>query len=168
MAAGRTTRRRLSRTARSDVEARVEDVPVLDDVGLAFELLLAGPRGLRMATGRDEIVPAHDLAADEAARDVGVNRLRGIERRFAASQRPGPRLLVARGEERDQVERLREPAHDLAERRLATAPQLLADQGSGQLDHALLGGPAHDHGPVVVEQLLEGHDLARDLVPSRQ
>src|SRR3954471_10118051 len=108
----------------SDVEAHVEDVAVLDDVRLAFELLLAGPRGLGMTAGRDEIVPAHDLAADEAAGNVRVDRLCSVERGLAAAERPGPRLLLARGEERDQVERLREPAHDLAERRLAAAPEL--------------------------------------------
>ena len=44
-----------------------------------------------------------------------------LQRGLAAPQRPRARLLLAGGEERDQLERLREPAHDLAERRLAAA-----------------------------------------------
>src|SRR5579859_1931468 len=77
-----------------------------------------------MTAGGDEIVPAHDLAADEAARDVGVDRLRRIDRRLTAPERPRPRLLLAGGEERDQVERLSQPAHDFAESRLAGAAKL--------------------------------------------
>src|SRR5207253_9045187 len=107
-----------------DVEADVEDVAVLDDVGLALEPLLAGPGRLRVTTCSHEIVPAHHLAADEAARDVRVDRLGGVERRLALPQRPRPRLLLAGSEERDQVERLGEPAHDLAERGVAAAPEL--------------------------------------------
>src|SRR5205085_11579072 len=106
------------------VEAHVEDVAVLDDIRLALELLLACPGSLRVTTAGDEVVPANDLAADEAARDVRVDGLCGVERGLAAPERPGPCLLLACGEERDQVERLREPAHDLAERRLAAAPEL--------------------------------------------
>src|SRR5207248_1679572 len=107
-----------------DVEADVEDVAVLDDVRLPFQALLAGARSLGVAAGRDEIVPAHDLAADEAARDVGMNRLRRVDRGFPASERPGPRLLLAGREERDQVERLDQPAHNLAERGFAAAAEL--------------------------------------------
>ena len=50
----------------------------------------------------DQVAPVDHLAADEAARDVGVDRLRGVERGLALAQRPGARLLLARGEERDQ------------------------------------------------------------------
>src|SRR6478672_7939709 len=109
---------------RLNVEADVEDVAVLDDVRLPLQALLSRPRGLRVPACLDEVVPPHDLATDEAACDVGVDRLRGVERALAAPQRPRPRLLLARGEERDQVERLREPAHDLAQRRLASAAAL--------------------------------------------
>src|SRR5579864_3388360 len=107
-----------------DVEPHVEDVPVLDDVGLALQPLLAGSRGLCVRAGGDEVVPADDLAPDEAARDVGVNRRRGVERGETTAQSPRAGLLLARGEERDEVERFRELAHDLAERRLAGAAKL--------------------------------------------
>ena len=58
----------------------------------------------------------HDLAADEPARDVGVDRLGRIERRLAVAQRPGARLLLAGREERDQVERVAQAPRDLVER----------------------------------------------------
>ena len=71
----------------------------------------------------DEVVPVDHLAADEAARDVGVDRARGVERGLAVAQRPRPRVLLAGGEERDQVERLREAAGDVLERRLAAVAE---------------------------------------------
>src|SRR4051795_13657886 len=92
--------------APSDVEPDVEDVAVLDNVGLGLEPLRAGSRGLPVATRSDEGGPTHDLAADEASGDVRVDCLRSVERGLAAPQRPRSRLLVARGEERDQIERL--------------------------------------------------------------
>src|SRR3954453_21733867 len=78
----------------SDVEADVEDVTVLDDIRLSLEPLSAGPRSLRVVSRRDEIVPAHHLAADEAARDIGVDRLSRVERGLATPERPGPCLLL--------------------------------------------------------------------------
>src|SRR6201997_2275864 len=99
----------------SDVEAGVEHVAVLADVGLPSQPLLAGTRRLRMSAGGDEVVPAHDLAADEAARDVGVNGRGSVDRGAASSQRPRTRLLLPGGEERDEVEGLRQPAHDAGE-----------------------------------------------------
>src|SRR5213078_2993706 len=77
----------ISHQEGSDVEADVEDVAVLDDVGLALEPLSAGPRGFRGPPRRYEVVPAHHLAADEAAGDVGMDRLRGVERSLAAPER---------------------------------------------------------------------------------
>ena len=71
-----------------------------------------------MRAGGDEIVPANHLGPDEPARDVAVDRLGGVERRFTLVQRPRARLLVARGEEGDQVERLDQTAHNGAERGL--------------------------------------------------
>src|ERR687887_804824 len=96
-----------------DVEAHREHVPVLHLVGLALESLQPAPRRFGVALALDEVVPAHDLAADEAARDVGVDRRRGLKRGLATPQRPAARLLLASGEEGDQAERLEEPADDL-------------------------------------------------------
>src|SRR5918996_3864841 len=97
----------------SDVEANVQHVAVLNLVGLSFEALEAGPGGLRVRTGSDEVVPADHLGADESARDVRVDRRRCLERVLPATQRPGARLLVAGREETDQPELLAEAAHDL-------------------------------------------------------
>src|SRR5581483_1728818 len=47
-----------------------------------------------------------------------------VERGLAAAERPGPRLLLPGGEERDQVERLRKLTNDRAERRLTAAAEL--------------------------------------------
>ena len=73
-----------------------------------------------MRTGGDEVLPVDHFAADEATRDVGVDRLRRIERRRAAAQSPGSRLLLTSGEERDQVQRVTQPADNLFQRRAAT------------------------------------------------
>src|SRR5581483_3273690 len=109
---------------RSHVEADVEDVAVADDVRLPFEPLLALLRHLRVRAELDEVAPIDDLAADEATRDVGVDRLRRVEGCLAVPERPRTRLLLAGGEERDQVERLRKPRGDRVERRRAAAAEL--------------------------------------------
>ncbi len=77
------------------------------------------PGDLGMRAELDEVAPVDDLAADEASRDVRVDRAGRIESGLAVAQRPGAGVLLARREERDQVERLREPAGDLLECRLA-------------------------------------------------
>src|SRR5579872_233056 len=71
-----------------DVEADVQHVAVLDDVGLPLEPLPARTCGLGVAAGGHEVVPADHLAADEPARDVGVDRRGRVERGAAAAQRP--------------------------------------------------------------------------------
>ena len=101
--------------ARLDVEADVHDVAVLDDVGLPLEPLEPPPRGLRMRAALEEIVPVDDLGADEAARDVRVDRLGGLERGLAVPERPRARLRVADREERDEPERVLETNDDVVE-----------------------------------------------------
>src|SRR5207244_12754206 len=81
----------------------------------------AVPACPRMRAVLDEVVPADHLAADEAARDVRVDRLGGVERGPTAAERPRAGLLVAGREEDDQVERLLQAADDLVERGLAFA-----------------------------------------------
>src|SRR5262249_12722707 len=85
-------------------------------VRLALEALQAAPRRLGMRARLDQVVPVDHLAADEAARDVRVDRLGRVERRLALPERPRSRLLLARGEERDQRERVPQAAYDLVER----------------------------------------------------
>src|SRR6478735_5595466 len=91
-----------------DVEADVEDVSVGDDVVLPLEPLLAAAGGLGATPRLDEVAPRNHLAADEPPRDVGVDRRRRIERRPTLRERPGPCLLVAAREEREQAGRLEE------------------------------------------------------------
>src|SRR5947207_9658353 len=91
---------------RLDVEADVEDVSVGDDVVLPLQPLLAAAGGLGATPRLDEVAPADHLAADEPARDVGVDRRRRIERGPALRERPGPSLLLAAREEREQAGRL--------------------------------------------------------------
>src|SRR5262249_6283927 len=69
----------------------------------------------------NEIGPADHLATDEAARDVGMDRPGGVDRRLTAPERPGPRLLLGSREERDQVDRAEQRARDLADRGRAVA-----------------------------------------------
>src|SRR3954447_15966837 len=45
-----------------------------------------------------------------------MDRARSVDRRLAVPERPGSRLLLAGGEERDEVEGVPQPAHDLLER----------------------------------------------------
>src|SRR6185503_6024167 len=120
--------------ASSDVEADVQDVAVLDGVGLALEALLAVAGGVGVGAGGNEVVPADHLAADEAARDVGMDRPGGVERGASSAQRPRTRLLLASGEERHEVEHLEQPARDLADRR---------------------GAPVAERGRLLVRQLRE-------------
>src|ERR671930_227026 len=103
----------------SDVETDVEDIAVGDDVRLPFEPLEPPPRGFRVGTGLDEVVPPDHLAPDEAARDVRVDGRRRVERSLPLAQRPRARLLLRCGEERDLVELLLQPADDLIEGRRA-------------------------------------------------
>src|SRR5947209_8557398 len=105
-----------SDAARLDVEADVQDVAVLDGVGLPLQALEAATGRLCPRAAIDQVAPADHLAADEPARDVRVNPGRRLERRLATAQRPGPRLGVAGREEDDQVERLEEAPEDLLER----------------------------------------------------
>ena len=68
------------------------------------------------------LVPADHLGADEAALDVGVDHARGVPDAQATLEVPGLRgLVLAGGEERDQVEQRERPADDRFEPRLRQA-----------------------------------------------
>src|SRR4029079_15035226 len=96
-------------------------VAALDLVRLPLQSLLALTGRLRVRAGGDEIVPTDHLAADEPARNVGVDRRGGVEGPAPAAATPRARLLLARREERDEVELVEEPLRDLAERGLPLA-----------------------------------------------
>src|SRR2546422_4331970 len=85
-------------------EAEVDDVAVLDDVVLALEPQLPRLAALGLAPEAHELVVGDHLGADEAALDVAVDLARRLEGRRAAADRPGPALVLAGGEEADQVE----------------------------------------------------------------
>src|SRR5262249_12945808 len=76
-----------------------------------------------MRTRGDEVLPVDHLAADEAACDVGVDRARRVERVLTVAKRPRSRLLLAGSEERDEVERVAQPTHDLLEGRRAAVTE---------------------------------------------
>ena len=140
--------------------------PSCDDVGLALEPLGAALRRLRVRAGVEQVVPADHLAADEAARDVGVDRAARLERGLAVAQRPGARLLLAGGEERDQPERVLEPPHDLVERRRAVAELgrlLVGELGELRLELAVDARRAvDDRDQRLRRQRIElGRELAR-------
>src|SRR5215208_476507 len=116
-------------------ETNVQDVAVLDDVGLPLESLNAAAHCLRPRAGRDEVVPGDDLAADEPACDVGVDLLGGVECRLATLQRPRTRLGIAGGEVRDQIELFEQLSEDALERRRAVAElRRLLGREPGQLE----------------------------------
>ena len=135
----------------SDVEADVEDVAVGDDVGLALESLQAAPGRLGVRAGLQQVVRRDHLAADEPARDVGVDRRRRVERGLSVAERPRARLLLAGGSRRsgsahpssgdDLVERRR----PIAERRRLLVGELgelglgLAVDASGAFSIAISG-----------------------------
>src|SRR5687768_5853997 len=96
----------------------MQELSVLHDVVLAFEPHLArgvggvqGPMGL-------VILVAHDLRADKALGDVGVDRARRFHRARAPFQRPGARLVFSRGEESDEPHRVVNRADHSCARRL--------------------------------------------------
>ena len=118
------------------------------------------PRRLGVRAGLDQVVPVDHLAADEAAGDVGVDRLGRVERGLAPAQRPGTRLLVARGEERDQVERVAQAARDLLERRGAAVAKrrrlLVVELGQLGLEREVdPAGPVLDREQRLRRQRLE-------------
>src|SRR5919204_36414 len=64
----------------SELEADIEAVPVPAHIGLPPEPLAAPSGRLRVRTRLDEVVPANDLAADEAAGHVGVDGCGRVQR----------------------------------------------------------------------------------------
>ena len=82
----------------------MDDVAVLDRVVLAFESELPRFTTASFALVLDEVGVGNHFRADETPFDVAVDPARGLARRGAATNGPGPALVVAGGEERDQVE----------------------------------------------------------------
>src|SRR5438128_2070891 len=89
----------------SDVKPDQQHVAVLHDVLLALQAHLARGLALGPAAGRGEVVVGDRLGADEAARQIAMDRAGGLLSRAAPAQRPAAGLLLAGGEERDQPQR---------------------------------------------------------------
>jgi hypothetical protein len=86
------------------LKLKVDHVAVCHDVLFAFQAQLGGFAALGFAAQLDQVLPAHDLGADEAALDVGVDLARGLLRAGAGADGPGAALVFARGEQRDQID----------------------------------------------------------------
>src|SRR6476646_2599104 len=99
-----TQRKARYATRASDVELEVDHVAVADDVVLALERELGVGAASGLRAELDQIFPPDDLGLDEAALEVGVDRARGLRRLAAALDRPGSALVLARGQEGDEVE----------------------------------------------------------------
>ena len=143
----RGARRAAEFLAPLDVELELDDVAVLDDVLLPLLAVLAeglevGHRGLAAAVLL-EVVEGAELGLDEAALEVGVDGAGGLGREGAVVDVPGADLLLAGGEEVDEVELLVAALDDAGEDGLGAA---------GGLDDGLDGVDAA--GLLRVEELL--------------
>src|SRR6202008_2482861 len=86
--------------------AEVDHVAIEHDVVLALEAKLAMIAAGGDRTSREQMLVAHDLGADEAALDIGVD-LAGCQlRRRVTRNRPGPTLVLPDREERDVAEQI--------------------------------------------------------------
>src|SRR6266540_1059992 len=107
--------------SQSHREPDVQDVAVLDDVLLPLQAELPLVPGLRLAAEGDEVVVVHDLGADEAALEVGVDAPRCARRAISAADGPGAHLVLADREEGDEVEQVVGGADEARLRRFGEA-----------------------------------------------
>src|SRR5579883_3336616 len=86
------------------IEAKVRDIAVLDHIILALQALHALLRGSgEGAAGGHEIVEASDFGADEATFDIGMDLAGSLGSLRALRHGPGAHLILAGGQERNQV-----------------------------------------------------------------
>src|SRR5712691_1576369 len=98
-----------------DIEEDMKDVPVGDEVGLAFLADPAAFLGGGFAARFQELIPADDFGADEAARQVRVDGAGGILGVGALTNGPGAAFVFASGEERDQLSQAVRQRRDLTQ-----------------------------------------------------
>src|SRR5687767_7878894 len=89
-----------------NVESEEHDVAIPDDVLLSLGSHDAALLRALPSPGRDEVVIAGRLGADEPALEVGVNDTGRARRGVAAMDGPGPHLLLAGGEIRLEPEQV--------------------------------------------------------------
>src|SRR5579885_2772013 len=87
------------------IKAKVRDISVLDHIILALQALHTLLRGSgEGAAGGHEIVKAGDFGPDEATFDVGMDLAGCLGSLRALRHGPGAHLVLAGGQERNQVE----------------------------------------------------------------
>src|ERR1035437_8301894 len=94
------------RVRSSDVEPKVDDVAVADDVVPALEQLLALLAQREIGARGEQVFDIAYLGADESLGEVGVDSSRGVDCEEPAATFPGPHLLHTGREEGDQVEQV--------------------------------------------------------------
>src|SRR5574337_1614068 len=102
-------------------EAEMHDVAVGDDIVLALEPELAGLPRARFAAKGHIVLVSDRLGANEAALEIAMDHAGRLGGLGALLDRPGARLLWARGEERDEAEGGVARADDAVEAGLAQA-----------------------------------------------
>ena len=106
--------------------------PSLDRVRLALGAQLAVLARLGHRLQRQQVLVGHDLGADEAVRQVRVDRAGGVDRVRAVGDRPGPDLVGPRGQERDQAEQpVAEPDDPVQARLLRPSSSMKTAASSG-------------------------------------
>src|SRR5436190_6147827 len=88
----------------SAAEEDLDDVAVLHPVGLALGAELARLLRLGHRAEAEQVLVRDGLRADEALGEVGMDGARSVDRGRAVVDRPGPDLVGARCQERDQSE----------------------------------------------------------------
>src|SRR5881397_2267034 len=89
-----------------DVEAKQQDVPVLDHVVPPLRAHQTQLARRLVGPGPHELLERDGFGPDEAALEVGVDLARRFEGGLAAVHRPGAHFVVAHGEERLQPEQV--------------------------------------------------------------
>src|ERR1700682_758315 len=95
---------RAGRREGLDVETEDGGVAILENVLLPFDAKFPRSASLGPAAGVDKLFPADHFGLDEAPLEVPVDGPRRLRGARAATDRPGPALVLARGQKRDQAE----------------------------------------------------------------
>ena len=85
-------------------EEDLDDVAVLDPVRLALRAEPAGLARVGHRAERQQVLVGDGLGPDEALGEIRVDRAGGVDGGRAVADRPGPDLVGAGGQERDQAE----------------------------------------------------------------